>query len=63
MKKLLLIAGVGALGYYAYRVWALNGLHVTSDPSSPTIGLKDAATSQASIAMIGAGALLVRAVL
>ncbi len=48
MKKALLFAGLAGLGYTAYRVIRLTGLHTTTDPTSSTIPFSDALHSQAS---------------
>jgi hypothetical protein len=48
MKKALIFAGLAGLGYTAFRVWRLTGLHVTNDPASSTIPFSDALKSQAS---------------
>jgi hypothetical protein len=63
VKKVLLFGGLAALGYYGYRVWRLNGLHVTTDPNSTTISLSEALKDQAQYALIGAAALLAYKVL
>ena len=58
MKKVLLFVGIGAAGYYVYRVARLAGTHVTNDPNSATEPLGDALKSQASIALLAGAALL-----
>jgi hypothetical protein len=65
IRKVLLFGGLASLGYYAYRVTRLKVALDDLRKQMPTVAaaatqstLVEAAQSQASYALIGAGALL-----